>query len=87
MLFMFQTKKYLSFIPLRRKMITIFIISIIPTAILLYLKNILPLTISSIIILSALFVLIYGTLLIISKSLDENDWMIIRAVWRKIVNF
>jgi len=85
-LFIFQTKRYLYFIPLRKKMLNIIVVSFISTAILFYLKNIVPLKIISIILLSIFFVLIYFILIIVSKSLDKNDWMIIKAVWRKVKN-
>ena len=82
-LFIFQTKKYLSFIPLKRKMINILIISVIATAMLFYFRSVAYLSIINILLISMLFVLIYSILLLVSKSLDENDWMIIKAVWRK----
>lgn len=84
LLFMVQTKKYLSFIPLRRKMITIALISLIPTALLFWLRSTLALNIFLIILLAAIFIIVYGILLLVSGSLDENDWMIIKAVLRKI---
>jgi len=82
-LFIFQTKKYLSFIPLRRKMINILIAAFISTSILFYLRSKVHLNLTSIVLLSIFFVLTYGILIIILKALDDNDWMIINAVWRK----
>jgi O-antigen/teichoic acid export membrane protein len=83
-LFLIQTKKYLSFIPLRRKMITIALISLIPAALLFYLRNSMSMNIYSIILVSVLFLITYGVLLLISRSMDENDWMIIRAILKKL---
>jgi len=83
-LFVFQTKKYLSFIPLKRKMIPIALISIIPMLILFYLRSKIAVTLGAIAILTLLFLLIYILLVLITSSLDENDWMIIKIIWKKI---
>lgn len=83
-LFMIQTKKYLLFLPFRRKMIIIAAISLIPTILLFYLRSIMTLNIFTILLLTAIFILTYVILIFISHSLDENDWMIIRIIWRKI---
>jgi O-antigen/teichoic acid export membrane protein len=87
LLFLIQTKKYLFFIPLKRKMITIFLISIIPTVLLFYIRKVIPLTIISITIISVTFFIIYFFLILISKSFDENDWMIIRSSVRKLLKY
>jgi len=84
LLFVLETKRYLSFIPLRRKMISIGLLSILPIVLLLYLRSIIDVTFISIILLSVLFFVVYLVLILISKSLDKNDWMIIRSVFRKI---
>lgn len=83
-LFLLQTKKYLSFTPLRRKMLTIALISIIPTFILFQFRDITTVNIFSILILTSLFILFYAFLIIISHSLDKNDLMIIRVVIRRL---
>ena len=84
LLFIIETKKFLKFIPIRRKMITIALISIIPTISLFYLTEVVTKNLLSIITISSLFVLFYLFLLIISNSLDKNDWMIIKSFWRKV---
>lgn len=86
-LLIIQTKKYLSFVPLKRKMITITLISIIPTFVLFYLIEKVTINIFSILVLTSLFILLYVFLIIISHSLDKNDLMIIRAVIRKLFTF
>jgi O-antigen/teichoic acid export membrane protein len=83
-IFVFNVRKHLLFVPLRRKMIKIALISLIPTAILLILKSIIQINIISIIIISASFILIYGILILVSHSLDENDWMIVKAIMKKL---
>jgi len=82
-LFVIQTKMYLSFIPLRRKMINASIAAFISASVLFYLRGIVHLNLIGIVLLSIFFVLTYGVLILILKALDENDWMIIKAVWRK----
>ncbi len=87
LLFIFQAKHYLSILPMRRKMINILLIAIIPTVILVYLRNFVRVNIISISILSLLFFLIYILLIIITKSLDSNDLMIIKSIISKFYNF
>lgn len=82
-LFLFQMKKYLKFMPLRRSMIPILLISLIPTIILFYLRKSFEMNLLAIILIAALFFGLYGLLLIVFKLLDVNDWMIIRAILRK----
>jgi O-antigen/teichoic acid export membrane protein len=86
LLFFIQVKKHLSFTPLRRKMITISLVSLIPTFLLFYLRETIPLTPLSIVLVSALYFLIYGILIIISHALDDKDWMIIKSIFRKVFN-
>lgn len=83
MLFLIQAKKHFLFIPLKRKMITIALISMIPTLVLLYLRSIISMTLVSLILILSLFILMYCALILLSGSLDKNDLMIIRAVWKK----
>lgn len=84
-LFIIQTKRNFSFIPLKKKMITIALISIIPTMALFFARKIIPINILSLILISVLFFLLYLLLILISKSLDKNDWMIINSVWKKML--
>jgi len=84
LLFIIETKKYLSFIPLRRKMLTIALVSIIPITILLYLRNKLEIGLITMVILLTLFFLVYFVLILLFKAFDKNDWMIIKIVFKKI---
>jgi len=83
-LFMLQAKKHLSIIPLRRKMVSIGLITLVPTAILLYIREKIsstdPLTLAILIIL---FVSIYLALIVLSNNFDENDKLILRSFFRK----
>tara|TARA_Y100000310_G_C20677433_1_gene813902 strand:- start:1147 stop:2751 length:1605 start_codon:yes stop_codon:yes gene_type:complete len=83
-LFAIQTKKYLSFLPLKKKMITIILVSIIPISILFYLRSIITISVFSGIVIVFLFILLYTFLIFISHSLDKKDLMIIRAVIKKL---
>jgi O-antigen/teichoic acid export membrane protein len=84
LLFVIETKKYLSFIPLRRKMVTIGLISLVPLAVLLYLRDRVEISIISIVLLSGIFFIIYFGLIIALRAFDKNDLMIVNAVFRKI---
>lgn len=72
-LFVIQAKHYISVIPFRRKMLNILIISIIPTAVMLYLKNFLNLNFLTMFFLITLFFLSYVLLIFLTKSFDRND--------------
>jgi len=85
-LFFFQARKYLRIMPLRAKMINILLMGLIPAIALFYLRNIFPSqNIILIILMAASFLLVYAILVLISRSLDENDWNIIKAIWRKVI--
>jgi len=84
-LFFFQAKKYLGIMPIKMKVINILLIGLIPAIALFYIRTIIP---SQNLILVAFLVIgflgVYALLLLLSKSLEDNDWMIICAIWRKI---
>ena len=80
----FQTKKYLSITPVRRKMINIALYSLIPIIFLLLLRVFFKSNIISLILIFILFILVYVFIIFITKSLDNNDLMIIRDLKRKL---
>lgn len=86
-LFFLQAKKYLKIMPIRIKMINIVLIGLIPAIALFYLRTLFP---SQNIFLIALLTLgflgAYTLLILISKSLDRNDLMIIQAIRKKMFN-
>lgn len=82
-LFLFEIKRFLSFLPFRRKMIPIGLIALFSTIVLFYLRNNININIFTICLISGLFLLLYAFLIIITRSLDENDWMIIRSTLKK----
>ena len=84
-LFMAQSYKYLSIIPLKKKMVNLFLIAIVPTALLFYLRTIYAS--NDIIVLAALFLIfiaVYAFLIWISKSLDENDSFVLKGIWNRL---
>lgn len=84
-LFMFQAYKNLGVIPLRRKMFNLIVIAIVTTGMLFYMRTIF--TSNSLLILAllfAVFLFAYILLVLASKSLDENDWGIIKSIWKKV---
>ncbi|MFA5258557.1 MAG: flippase [Candidatus Pacearchaeota archaeon] len=88
MLFFFQAKKSLGIIPIRIKMISILFIGLISGFLLMYLRSIFSSSnIFLIVVLTIGFLGVYSFLVLISKSLDYNDWSIISAIYRKIRTF
>ena len=84
-LFLAEVYYFLKIIPLRRKMLNLFVIAIIPAVLLVYLRTLI--TSNSIIVLAVLgagFVLVYALLILLSGALDENDWEVIKNIARKI---
>jgi len=83
-LFLFQTKHYLLFIPLRRKILSVSIISIIPTFLLFYIKKFIQINFISLILLSSFFILSYILLILITGCLDKNDIMILKSFKKRL---
>ncbi|MBR9705290.1 flippase [Candidatus Pacearchaeota archaeon] len=82
---MVQARKYSKVIPLRKKMLLILGISLIPTLILLYLRSIFPINLITLILFGLLFLILYVFLLLIFKCFDKHDIMIIKSVKNKIL--
>ena len=79
-LFFIQSKKYLQFIFLRRKMLNIFLASIIPLASLIYLKELIQINMLSLTLMVIIFGIFYIALVILFGGLDKNDFMIINSM-------
>ncbi|MBM3233328.1 flippase, partial [Candidatus Pacearchaeota archaeon] len=79
-----QCRKFLAFIPVRRKMIEIFFFSLIPLLIVIGLKSFLILTPLVLIALGIVFLLIYAAIIWIFKCLDHHDIYIIRIFLQKL---
>jgi O-antigen/teichoic acid export membrane protein len=87
LLFMIQANNYLSIIPLRRKMKKIFLISLIPTVILILLKiKLNSIHFLGVFLMGSFFILLYFLLILLTNCLDKNDLMILKSIKSKIVN-
>ncbi len=70
--------------PLKKDLIKIILISLIPTVLLVIFKNMIPLTKLNVVLIGFSYLVIYVIMLIITKCFDENDIMIIKAIKKKI---
>lgn len=82
---MIQAKRYTSVIPLKRKMLLILIVSLIPTILLLVARKIFPINTITLILLGSMFLLIYILLMFLTKCFDENDLMILKAIKNRLI--
>tara|TARA_Y100000310_G_scaffold329947_1_gene400687 strand:+ start:10718 stop:12301 length:1584 start_codon:yes stop_codon:yes gene_type:complete len=84
LLFVIQAKHYTSIIPLRRKMLRVLLISLIPLTLLLVIKNLISINIFSILILTILFFALYFILLFLLKGFDRNDLLMLKTIKQKL---
>ena len=78
-----QTRRHLAIVPFRRKIIQILLISLIPTFLLIFIKQFFPLNTLTLILQGVLFFLLYTFLVIALGGLDKNDYMIINTIKKK----
>ena len=83
-LFLFQANKYLSIIPLKRKMLNIFFVALFLSLILYIIRFFINITFFSLVLLSFLFFLSYIILIFLTNCLDEKDKMIIKELLKNI---
>jgi len=74
-----EAKHYAGIIPLRRKMLKILLVSLIPVALLILAKNFILLNLFTMILLGIFFIVIYAFLMLATGCLDRNDAMIIET--------
>jgi len=86
LLFVVQSKYYLSIIPIRRKMLMVSVAGAISISVVYYLRGLVETGILSLIVLSSLFILLYILLVFLIGGLDRNDFMIIRSLRKKIAS-
>lgn len=79
-----ESKYYLGIVPLRKKIIRISIFSIFPIFLLVYLRNLFPKTLLSLIFQGIFFLLMYLFILLVTNCFDKNDFMILRTIKNKI---
>lgn len=87
LLVFFQIKHYTSIIPLKREMIKIAVVSLIPLFLIIYFKTRVGIDIISFFLVGLFFILLYSLLILITSCLDKNDFMILRSLKRKIVDY
>lgn len=80
-----QSRKYLSIVPLRRKMILIFASGAVAAFVTFYIRKFVEINIYSLIILSAFFVLSYIAIIFLTGGLDRNDISVIRSIKKKLL--
>lgn len=79
-----QTRKHTLIIPLKRKMLSIFLVSLIPLLFLFVFKQIMPITKLTLILQGIFFLLLYFLLIFLTGCFDKNDLMILQAIKKKI---
>lgn len=79
-----QSHRYLSFVPLRRKMMLLTAIGFISAALLLYVKSFLTMHIVTVFLLGLGFLAVYFLLVLITGCLDKNDMLIIKVSMNKL---
>jgi stage V sporulation protein B len=80
----FQSRYFTKIIPLRRKMVKIFFVSLVPLFLLIFLKQIVEINLLSMALLGSLFILTYVLLIFITGCLDRNDTMILKSLKEKL---
>ncbi|MBU4116901.1 MAG: hypothetical protein KKG94_04070, partial [Nanoarchaeota archaeon] len=84
---LFEANYYTKIIPLKRKLIKIFLISLLPLFLLLLIKQFIIINLVSLILLGLLFILSYLALIFITGCLDKNDLMILRSLKRRVLSY
>lgn len=86
-LFVVQARHYTSIVPLKRKVLRVFLAAIISFIVLVLLRRIIEINTLSMIFLTTIFLIIYITLLFLFKGFDKNDIMIFYTIKKKIKLF
>ncbi len=85
-LLIYKAKKYTSIIPIRKKIVRIILVTIIPTTLLLIFRSFITITFPALFLLGFLFLLIYLLLIFLTGGLDKNDFMILKLIKSKFNN-
>lgn len=83
LIFGFQSWKHLRIIPLRRKMLKISIVALIPTALIFLIRELAGINIATLLISGILFFGVYVALLFLTGCLDENDVLIVKMIKKR----
>lgn len=80
-----QVRHYLLIIPFRRKMIKIAVVSLIPIALLLIIKQFVPINLFTLILLGIFFFVSYFLTIFVTGCFDKNDLFVFNAIKNKII--
>lgn len=83
-LLVYQIYSIFGFVPVRKKILKVFLVSLIPLAVLLLIKKVVPQTLLFLLPIGILFFLIYFLILLISRCFDKNDLMILSSLKKKV---
>ncbi len=84
LLFAYRSWKILGIVPLRRKMINITIVALIPTGLLILIKQFIEINLFTLIVLGILFISLYVLLILLTGCLDKNDKLILELIKEKV---
>jgi len=82
-IFFFQVRHYLSIIPLKKEMYGVILSATIPLVLLIFLKQLVPYNLLNLFLLVLFYGLSYLLLIFLTKSLDDNDLMILSTLKNK----
>ncbi len=82
-LFLIQSNKHLSIIPVRKKMLNITLITVVSLLLLLAVKSFVEVNTLSLIFCGIFFLAVYFLLILLTNCLDKNDLYILKSVFRK----
>ena len=83
---LFEVKLYIKFIPLKKDMIKIFLVSLIPLLSMIFIKQFIIINLFNLILIGSFFILTYFFLIFLTGCLDKNDFMILNKIKNKIFN-
>ncbi len=75
-----EVRHYVGIIPLRRKMLRVAVISLVPLILLLFVKKIILINIVSLVLTAIFFGLFYIALIVLTGCLDRHDWDILSSL-------
>lgn len=83
-IFVIQSNKYFSVVPVKKKMLRISLVLILSTVILLVIKSFIGKNLLSLLLSGFFFILVYIFLIISTNCLDKNDWYILKTIFKKL---
>ena len=86
-LFLIQAKYYTTIVPIKIDSFKIFFAALSSSLVLITLRNIVPVTLLSFILLTMSFLLMYILFLFLFKAFDKNDLMIFETFKKKINSY